>query len=341
MLARCVFLTALALATAAGTAAQTPAIPSAATPVGSEFDSASFAAEMTRWDELLVKLKQQPEEASHLVAQVPAAWHVRERVSNPEQSYDISAAWLRDGLVRINPKNKASGSQIEDLRKRILALKQLAESPALAGATSDDAENTLKRILERREFRPARPPGPLEVWADRMKTKVGEWIAGLLEGISRHPQAAKTIVWVLIIGAVILLGVLLYRTLYVESRREELDLGEPLPPARSWRDWLHDAMSAASQGDFRKAMRAAYWAGVMRLEEMGAWSPDRTRTPREYLRLLGVQDARRHPLGELTRRFEVTWYGYAQASSKDYAEALHHLEGLGCRLPSNPAIAKS
>jgi hypothetical protein len=145
----------------------------------------------------------------------------------------------------------------------------------------------------------------------------------------------------LIGGTVFLLAVMLFRALQREEKREELKLEGPPLPGRTWREWFREAEAAAKTGDFRKAIRAAYWAGVSRLEELGAWTPDRARTPREYLRLLQAQDERRRPLGELTRRFELTWYGYVEATPVEYRETLGQLEVLGCRLPSNPAIAKS
>ncbi len=118
-------------------------------------------------------------------------------------------------------------------------------------------------------------------------------------------------------------------------------------------------------------MHAAYWAGIYRLEELGVWQLDRSRTPREYLGLVAraatapstvVPSSTRgtgatHAVGEarepvgpseraaalakLTRSLETTWYGYEPASAGDFGEAVSQLEALGCRFPSNLQNASS
>ena len=60
------------------------------------------------------------------------------------------------------------------------------------------------------------------------------------------------------------------------------------------------------------------------------WKPDRARTPREYLRLLGANEYR-ETLTALTRIFELAWYAKRDASEKTFSETLQELEKLGCR----------
>jgi hypothetical protein len=95
--------------------------------------------------------------------------------------------------------------------------------------------------------------------------------------------------------------------------------------------WLSEANAAAARGDWREAVRLAYWCAVSFLEDQGAWRPDRARTPREYLRLLPASSDHRPGLTELTRTFELVWYGAEEADSRRFAEALAHLERMGCR----------
>jgi hypothetical protein len=89
----------------------------------------------------------------------------------------------------------------------------------------------------------------------------------------------------------------------------------------------------------REAIHYAYWAAVYRLEEQGAWRPDASRTPREYLRLLGRASQHRRVMAELTRDFEKAWYGYRPVTATDADSALRQLESLGCNLQSRPATA--
>ena len=70
---------------------------------------------------------------------------------------------------------------------------------------------------------------------------------------------------------------------------------------------------------------------ISSLESGGAWKPNRARTPREYLRLMGSRNPHHSPLKVLTRKFEFVWYGEHEAAEADYRETLAQLEQLGCR----------
>ena len=101
------------------------------------------------------------------------------------------------------------------------------------------------------------------------------------------------------------------------------------------------AREAAGRGDYRLAIHCAYWAGIGRLQDIGALSPDRAKTPREYLRALvrtklvepETFPARQKALSALTTRFEKIWYGYQIATEAEFRDSLTQLETLGCHLP--------
>jgi Domain of unknown function (DUF4129) len=61
------------------------------------------------------------------------------------------------------------------------------------------------------------------------------------------------------------------------------------------------------------------------------WRPDSARTPREYLRLLPSASEYRPALADLTRGFELVWYGTQPADSRAFARTMAQLEELGCR----------
>ncbi|HUX44591.1 MAG TPA: DUF4129 domain-containing protein, partial [Terracidiphilus sp.] len=98
--------------------------------------------------------------------------------------------------------------------------------------------------------------------------------------------------------------------------------------ARDWQLWLKDAEAAAAAGRWREAIHCVYWAAISRLEQKRLWPADRARTPREYLALVGEEDARRAGLAQLTRSFEHTWYGGKAASKGDYEQAEALATGL-------------
>ncbi|HLW79821.1 MAG TPA: DUF4129 domain-containing protein, partial [Terriglobia bacterium] len=92
------------------------------------------------------------------------------------------------------------------------------------------------------------------------------------------------------------------------------------------------------------AVRLAYWTGVYRLADLGLWQIDRTRTHREYLRLVPQspgEETRRDALSAVTSRFEHVWYGRRSASADDFRFVVSQLEKLGCVFPSTRATASS
>jgi hypothetical protein len=139
------------------------------------------------------------------------------------------------------------------------------------------------------------------------------------------------IVYTLVGLAVLLMVLWTVRNL----RRKEEDAPREImpfaPSAKNWRTWLAEARQSAEAQDWRNAIHLAYWAGISSLEAGGAWKPNRARTPREYLRLLGTRSPNHRPLTALTRKFEVVWYGKRDAGEADFQETLVQLEQLGCR----------
>jgi hypothetical protein len=104
---------------------------------------------------------------------------------------------------------------------------------------------------------------------------------------------------------------------------------------------MREARAAAERGDYRAAIHAAYWAAVARLEETKSLPEDRSRTPRESLRLIRRENPAYAPLSQLTRRFELVWYGYRAATAADWTDAMQQLEALGCQRSSTPVISAS
>jgi len=125
------------------------------------------------------------------------------------------------------------------------------------------------------------------------------------------------------------------------AARSQLDLSGATPAGRDWHYWAGEARLAAARGNYRAAIHAAYWTAVAQLEENRLLPGDRSRTPRESLRLLQRGSAAFGPLAQLTRRFELTWYGYKTATSADWDDAMKQLEMLECLRSSTRAIASS
>jgi hypothetical protein len=231
-------------------------------------------------------------------------------------------------LGRANGEKRADGlRQIEDYLRTLL---DEAESYDRSGDLNA-ALKKLSNILGRPEFHKTRGPSA----RDLLLARIYSWLNRMLSKLVSRGASAEWVsilVYGFIIIAMTLLAVWTIRRL---RHRQVEPVGREIipfaPSARSWRAWLAEARSMAQQQDWRNAIHLAYWAGISFLESAGAWKPNRARTPREYLRLMGKSKAEYPSLAALTRTFEVVWYGNRAASVSDFQETLVQLEKLGCR----------
>jgi hypothetical protein len=193
--------------------------------------------------------------------------------------------------------------------------------------SAGSAHAALTRILSSREFADVRPPGPWE----RFKAWLWNWIATLLGRLFGFAgQSAGRFIWGLGAVAVVFLALWLYRTL--KKGTQPLILTPPeAQPVRTWEEWVSAARDALSQGDFRTAAHAAYWAGVSRLQDERLLPADTTLTAREYLRLIPENRKAHDPFAALTSGLERFWYANRPATSADVQELLGNMEALGCR----------
>lgn len=266
---------------------------------------------------------------SQALASLPPTWETE----TAGHRYSISTGPLRSIL--------ASGRQTRTEEAK-LWLDQLAGQLEgyIAEPPRSDANNRAKlnAILSRPEFAGAGPPNALE----RLRDRVRAWILNLLDRLfsftASHPSTSQILFWVALVGAVSFLVLWMVRL----WSRDIQSLKLPTPnqvsgEARTWEEWLRAARMAAEQGDSQQAIHCAYWAGVIRLQGVGALPADRTLTPREYLRNF-ARDASensagsnfRQPLAALTQALERFWYARRSASNEDFRESLRQLAALGC-----------
>jgi uncharacterized protein DUF4129 len=249
------------------------------------------------------------------------------------REYIVSYAWLKNDLAEFPGADPAKRSQlIKDIESRLQQAEEEALMFTIARPVPQNASAKLDGILSRREFADVHGPTAL----DRLRDRVLRWLARLLERIfvraGSHSQMLQIVSYIFMGAAVVVLVLWIKRHFSAppatNSAREILPFA---PSARHWRSWLNQARQLAAQGDWRGAIHLAYWAAISFLEEGGAWRPDRARTPREYLKLIGQQNHHFSILRELTQMFELTWYGNQEANAVHFQETLSHLEKLGCR----------
>jgi len=322
-----------------------PAQGNAVTP-GQRLALKEYVAEIDRVSAAVDELTN-PKDAERLNDSIPAQWVV----AQDGISYAVPTRELTDGISSLHANSARAKQTRQFLHDRLAALRASAlelenltptsATTSVPGANPGDTRARLQRILSRREFGSVKQP----TWWDRLKERIAWWLyrlwMRLFQAAGRSPRTGYALMWAVIILA---FGLLAFAAWGWLSRRAEalgLNLGDAAPPPRKWREWLADARASAKNGDYRNAIRCAYWAAIFRLEEAGRWKVNLDLTPREYLRKLTPDDHQRLPLNDLTRCFELTWYGYQPATSNEFEFVNRQLERLGCLPPSTAATPGS
>jgi hypothetical protein len=263
---------------------------------------------------------------------LPSEWVIQ----TEEWSYNVRTDMLRAALTIKERSPKDKSTVVEQEKLRLASLLEAAQgllTPAAPGSLGQ-SRTALETILRAREFRSIQGP----TYFDILRARVFDWIARQLDKIFDHVRGSRALSRALAWGLIFIAGLLLaywaVRASIQTSAR--IDLSDTAPLGRNWRDWLADARAAAERGDFRSAIHAAYWAAVSRLVEKKILPEDRSRTPRESLRLVVSESPARVPLAKLTSRLELVWYGYSPATASDWTDAAEQLETLDCLPSSTP-----
>ncbi|HET9281044.1 MAG TPA: DUF4129 domain-containing protein [Candidatus Angelobacter sp.] len=272
-------------------------------------------------------LKADPGHAGKLVAEIPDAVSVTTSSGEINVNYKPLKADLTT-FSRAEEEKRAS--LLNQIQNYVQALTNEAEAYDRAGTNLSAAHDKLTAILARNEFNKVRGPNA----KDALLARVFRWIARHLRGFGGNSTFDLMRFFIYLLVAIAATFLLIWTIRRLRRPQEELpqrDIIPFSPSARSWRAWLAEARDLAQQQDWRNAIHLAYWAGISYLEEHGAWKPNRARTPREYLRLIGTRAAQYPVLAALTRKLEHVWYGYGEAAESDFHDTLSQLEKLGCR----------
>ena len=254
---------------------------------------------------------------------LPLAW----QVETPDRSFSISSEPLRVLLARqADPKeralNNARGAAwldhladyLEGLRHGIRAARGHKNAPT-------------SRASSRVRNSPAMPRPRAGSCSSR---EFVNWIREMLERIfsfaAQHPSGSKILFWVVVTGAIGILGSWLLRLWAHANQTLSLIAPERVGRVRTWEEWLRASRAAADRGDPREAIRLAYWAGVVRLQEVRALPVNTSQTPRENLRLLSepkpggapASPAFQESLSGLTSGLERFWYARRLAGPDDF-----------------------
>ncbi len=272
-----------------------------------------------------------------LLNDLPPSW----RVQLDGREFEVSAEGLRRDVRRYEKEKNAANATA--IRARLQSLRSDLDGYEKSPADASASRAELNSILARPEFSEDHGPkwlSGIREWLDELKESLLDVLRrGLrflfhilmrLFGLSAIPTIGKYFVYGLIGLAVLAFGYFAYRTIVRGNDLEGVALANLPVSAKEWVVWLSEARAAAARREWRDAIHLAYWAGISFLERQGTWKPDKARTPREYLRLLGASEYR-ETLSALTRIFELAWYANREASERSFSETLQELEKLGCR----------
>jgi hypothetical protein len=313
---------------------QTPAAKSDSPTYG----PASFAIELRWLKNSIDKSELSAQQAAAIGASLPAAW----KINGGDGQYEVPSATLRRLLECTKCDAGQRKLRLEQARLWLTALAAQTDGyTASAGSEKSDARPKLDEILKRREFSAVRPPSKYELLQQRFNRWLLRMIGKLFENIGRHPIGAEILFWLIVFLLVSWLALTLVRYWMRRARIEELKSVGAIARHKSWQEWIRAGREAAARGDFREAIHSVYWASVTQLEDAGILRMDRTRTPREHLRLFaeagGTPESsvrkQRDCLAALTSRLERVWYGRNPAGKEDFQACLQQAEELGCRLP--------
>jgi len=297
-----------------------------------------YIAELDRCSAVLANSGSDSTALHKLRVSLPAKWTVKAG----DQNFSVTTDWLYDGVARIEGDPRANTDLLQRAKQRLAEYHESAK--AFATPAAQDVASSLAKlneILGAREFQSIRGPS----WFEIQRARLYSWIARHLENLFGHlghgRAIANVVAWTAIALVALVLLLWLVRTSIRAGAQAKIDLRGASAAGQDWHFWLREARAAAASGDYRAAIHAAYWAAVARLEETNSLPEDRSRTPRESLRLIRRESAAYAPLSQLTRRFELVWYGYRAATDADWADAMQQLETLGCLRSSTPAISGS
>jgi Domain of unknown function (DUF4129) len=243
--------------------------------------------------------------------------------------FEVRYDWLRKAIKAASDW-KASGrhANLDAAAARIDdALREAGTTPG--GVPFADARHKADAILRHPEFATV---ADQSVW-EKILARFFLWLDSLFNHVAsfgrRSPWIAPLLEWGLI--ALALAGLLLWAMRMLQRQRlavrtEATRQIEPWEEAS--RNWRNLAEEQAVKQDWREAIHCLYWASIVMLEGRRFWSPNRSRTPREYVALLEPGSQRWSLLHQQTRGFERIWYGLNPADATDYRNALELHEQL-------------
>ena len=239
-------------------------------------------------------------------------------------SFQAHYGWLRDALTSAH--KAADKPRADAMRTAQSRLEEALTEVSSPGAKTTDlgtARQKADAILRHPEFATVHE---VSLW-DKFWARVGLWLDKLFGGVAhfgeRSPWIGPLMEWGLLGIALLAVAFWVIRVMQRQRLAVRMESARQIEPweeaARNWREL---AEQQAAYGAWREAVHCLYWASIAALEGRNLWAPNRSRTPREYVRLLESGSQRWRLLRQQTQGFERVWYGLREAARQDYESAL-------------------
>lgn len=237
-------------------------------------------------------------------------------------SFQAHYGWLRDALTSAQKAaDKPRADAMRAVQGRLDEEMRYVSAPANGNIAL--ARQKANAILRHPEFATVHETS---LW-DKFWARVGLWLDKLFGGVAhfgqRSPWIGPLMEWGLLGLALLAVAFWAIRVMQRQRLAVRMESSRQIKPweeaARNWREL---AEQQAAREAWREAVHCLYWASIAALEGRSLWIPNRSRTPREYLRLLESGSTRWRLLRQQTQSFERVWYGLRNAARHDYESAL-------------------
>ena len=250
-------------------------------------------------------------------------------------NFNVDNSWLHQELDKYWTVLKRDRPELlRRITGRLQALEERIteiQTPG-AGKVSNKAEESRKlaEILKRPEY--ARKVTQQSAIARLMKQFL-EWFRSLFPkpkplSVGSAGLLSRIAQWFVIVLALAVLAYLVRMFLPRLLRNKgsskktkttaRIVLGEKLEPNQSATDLLSEAEALARRGELRAAIRKAYIALLVELDERKVISLAQYKTNRDYLRAVREIQPLYGDVKQLTDSFEQHWYGLAHATETDW-----------------------
>jgi len=259
-----------------------------------------------------------------------------EKIDAPGTTIVTDYAWLHEDI------NQYRTAETIELRKEILdaldaRLQAIEENVSeLANAekadpTKDSDKEALGKILQREEYKTVEPQeSPLT----SLLTRILDWLFSRYPkpdiappATTGMPNLASLLQILLFLGIAIGLGFIAYKLVPhflprlgkdKGRKRERIVLGEVIGEDTTSHDLFSEAEALARSGQLTLAIRKAYIAALCGLEDRHLLKLVKHKTNRDYLFDLRKRREIVGEMSDITREFELHWYGARESTSEDW-----------------------